>query len=1098
VSIKYHNFHSHDGGSLLDGLCTAKEYIDHAIEIGLYGTGITNHGNCSTILEYYDYGNKLGYPTTLGEEFYIEESDIIFDSSDKKKTLNRYYHLIVIAMNKVGYENLMKLSSLAFDPARFYYRPRITFDDLIENKEGLICTSACIAGPITKNILSNSMDKAYSYAKKMKNVFGENWYLEIEAIDIRMQWSSKDKCFFDCGRNDQEIANKGVIQIANDLNIPVVIGLDSHMTKPELKKIQDVAIQTSISSKGWHFYDTYSMKTPEEVWDNCKKIHPYITRSMFEDMCKNTIDISDKCEVSLEFKPQLPNVENSNLTKLYDLLIKHNKVLWLDDRYIQRLKYEIDVIYRNKKINLLDYFFVLEDLLSWCRKNNVVVGPGRGSCCGSLLTYSIGISSIDPIKYGLLFERFLSLPRIKAGSIPDIDIDFSDPDKVKEYLRNRYGKDKVFSLGTVQQMKIKQAFTDVSRVVLGEEFDYFKIKQLSKGLPGTGPGANLELILEGSFEGLLSGEKKPSNERDDRIAKSVSNGVLSGTFDLEKNKSWVSWIKDHPKGKEIYEITKKILGLPRQFGTHACGLAISKEPMNKKIPTALNKGVPVTQFTASWCEYAGIVKFDILGLKTLKDFQGCIELIEERHKKKIDIHNIPINDKSVFRMFNKGETETVFQFNTSLQNHYLKKIKVASIEDLAVVTAIVRPGPLSANMVDEYIAGKKKLKEIVYEHPKMKEITEKHYGCLIFQEQIMSFFNKIGGLSLVESEEIRRAISKKKVDLLEKYKNRFLEYSMTKLDPVLTEKKAYSLWKKVNFYCSYSFNRSHAIAYSYIAYVCMWLKRYYLYEWWASVLKNSSEGDFKSFYRTSSINLELPEINKSKETFFLTDAGNESRIVIPFTKIKHIGDKAVEEIVKNQPYSSFFDFFNKVKKNKVKKDIMLALIFSNCFCLIDKRSRKELVEYFFELRKEDVPKEFLHLDKVRMLEYQGKFLEFKSIDYFKLFPFYFDARYQYFRDITKKSRGKNILTGGRIIEKKSLKTKNGSKYYRVGLYNNNESINLNFWNIDNDGGDSGLRDLCSRLKVGDVVRVIGDVNVYGDNVSINGKKIEILILTKEK
>ena len=283
--VNLHNFHSHDGLSLLDGTCTPKQYIDAAMEIGLYGQGISNHGNCASVIEYYDYGKKMGYPVTLGEEFYVEEAKVIFADKEVRKTLNKYYHLIVIAKNKKGYQNLMKLSSLAFNLDRFYYRPRICFEDLFENKEGLIVTSACVGGPVGLNIIKGNIEKAHDIAKMFKHELQEDWFIEIETTDLCMDWDSECKKHYHTGKNLQADVNKHLFNISSDLNIEMLIGIDSHMIDPSYKKVQDVAIQTGPSSNGWHFHDTYALKTAEDVWQECQCHHPYISRSQFERMC---------------------------------------------------------------------------------------------------------------------------------------------------------------------------------------------------------------------------------------------------------------------------------------------------------------------------------------------------------------------------------------------------------------------------------------------------------------------------------------------------------------------------------------------------------------------------------------------------------------------------------------------------------------------------------------------------------------------------------------------------------------------------------------------------------------------------------------------
>lgn len=1086
MTIKFASIHNHSHYSMLDGIGSSKQYVKACMERDIHAFALTDHGTCAGLLDFYEEGRKKGFKIILGEEFYIEDTEVVFASPEvrKQKEYHKYYHLIVLAKNRVGYENLLKLSSLAYSPDRFYHRPRITFDDLFQNKEGLIVTSACIIGPVAENILLNKVEKAWEYARRFKQEFGDDWYLEIEADDLSWDWDSKLQTFVQKGFNPQNVANLKILEIGCDLQIPVVIGVDAHMVNKEDKPVQDVALRaySGNSNNRWVFYNTYYLKTGEEIWEAVQKNHPYITRQQFEGMCNVSMEIADKCNVELKFSPQLPQIDEE-VDKLWKLIVKWRRINFSDEKYMSRLKYEIDVIHRNGKFDLLPYFYVLEDLASWCQENDIIVGPGRGSACGSLLAYCLGITSIDPIQYGLLFERFLSLPRILDGTLPDIDLDFSDAEKVKEYLKNKYGQDKVFSIGTLQQMGIRQAWTDVSRAILDKEFDYQENKNLSKGLPQTLPEAYKQEILKGTYLGLLIKDKIPETDEEKEICKLIREGVVAQSFDVEWNRRWRDWVESHPKGKIVYEVMMKILGIPRQSSTHACAVAISREPMNKLIPTCMSKEVPTTQFTGYWCEHAGIVKFDILSLNTLRDFQVCLKMIKERRGLDLNIYTLPRDDQQVFQQFMLGNTDSVFQFNTNLQKHVLHEIGVSSVLDLAIVTAIVRPGSLGSGMDKMYIENRKKgLQYIQYEHPVMKEITEQYFGCLIFQEQIMNFFHKIGGLSLIEAEQVRRGISKSKADLLKKYKGQFLEYTTTKLQPVMTEQQAQQMWNKIELYCEYSFNLSHAVAYAFVGYVCMWLKTHYPLEWWYAVLKNCDDDeDFKLFYKKCPINLIPPDINLSKEEFYIDSSGN---LVIPLSKIRNVGEAGVKSIVKGQPYHSFEDFYNRVEKRVVKKNVIDSLILAGAFDNCGYRKSDDLLHFFYQCRGEPVPEAYRHLDRIKLCNLKSQMLSFTSFNYLEMFSDHFQNAVN-FEGVRDKLPGHGVITGGLVKKITKKKTKAGKDYLIVKLYNDNDEMTVKFWNVLPN-------DMFSKIKEEDVVKVIGDVDNYNGEISINGKHVTVI------
>lgn len=1065
MSKTYSSLHNHDGYSFLDGFSKPREWIQAGIDKGIYALAITNHGNLCSALEWYHIGKKLGYKTIIGQEFYIEDKEVVFAGEEERKKLNRYYHMIVLAKNNKGYQNLLRLSTLANDLDRFYYKPRITFDDLIEYQDGLIVTSACQSGFLSRNILNKKIDKAYEYAKLLKNKI-EHFYIEILDADTSIDWNREKKELINLGYNPQEKVNIANIQIANELSIPLTIAIDAHIINKEDKKLQDISIKT-LSSREETYSQPYYLKTFEELEENIKIKHPYLLE-LFPRLCQNTRDIADMCNLDLTFRKHLPRIENATRRNLTQLVLDKKRIDLGNENYFNRFKDEMEVIHKNGKIDLIPYFMVLEDLCRWCLENGILVGPGRGSSCGSLVAYALGITHIDPLKYDLLFERFISKSRIEEGSLADIDLDFSDQQAVRKYLENKYGEDRVVSIGTIQQIKIKNAWTDVCRAVLGDKFDFAENKVLSKGLPSTNPNADLESVLKITRSGYLS---KPKIEEGE-INEIIVRDILAKSYDPEATKKWANWIENHPNGKEIYEIMVRTLGTPRQPSVHASAVLVTDDPYYTFIPAMKNKEVKITQFTADWCEKAGALKFDILGLSALKIFKDCLKSIKDRLGIDINIYkDIPLDDDKIYENFRIGNTDTIFQFNTQLSKHILSIIKPASILELSNTTAIARPGPLSNNIQEDYRIAKES-DAIEYQHPKMAEICKDTWGCIIYQEQVMKFFNVIGGFSLAESEIVRKAFSKKKVELINGYKERFISFAISKLEPVVSEKRANELWDYIYRYSSYSFNKSHSVAYSYLAYISMYFKIYYPLDWWNAVLMNCSDDDFIGYYPMLQDIIREPDINESKDTFYIKD----EQIYIPIGKIKGLGPVAVKNIIGNQPYSSFEDFFKRINKSCVNKNIVTRLILAGCFSKIETRGLQELLEYYFLLRGDALPKEFKHLDREQIINLQTAAYPYKPANIVKTFSNFFSEKIADIEIIKQKRRGFVCIIGG-MAKRVTVRDVRGkkSKYCTFDLHNGFEKISVSL---------IGSRFLKYRKEVAEdtVVEIFGQVDEY------NGEK----------
>lgn len=873
----------------------------------------------------------------------------------------------------------------------------------------------------------------------------------------------------------QRAGNELIMKIARNLNIPILLTLDAHFVNKEQKIVQDLLLQNGrTEEKGLKFYTKYYQMNTQDAWSKWMQVHGTDYSSQFVEAVESNHALASMCDrISLQKEYRLPEVNfpreiievSSNFDercKQYaiELINKHER-LKDDSRYVDRLKKEISIIANNGKINLLPYFFALHDICESARQLNIWIGAGRGSAGGCLLAYLLKITHIDPIKYNLSFERFLSSGRINRGKLPDIDIDFSEPDKVAEFLKAKYG-DKFARICTTGTNKIKSAIRDVSRVILDTKNDEdakLYVDNVCKTISNVPQGfSDLNKWLHGweDDEGAHPGE-------------------------LGTNKALSDFFKEHPA---VQELVEQVLGIPKSLGRHASAYCLADIPLSEIVPICTINEEDCTQFTMEAVEAMGLVKFDLLGLNTLKDIGNCVKLIKERHGIDIDIYSIE-EDQKVFKEFSDGKTETIFQFNGAVPTNVCKLIKPQSILDLASITAACRPGTMYAEMEDEegkstliniWVKRRQSDKPFSFLHDSLKDTLSTTHGIVLFQEQISEMFQKSCNYTAEQADEIREIIGKKKMD------------QMNKILPDIKRRLGDNGWniQQINAFVSlcrsssnYAFNLSHSVAYSYMAYVCMWLKSYYPLEWWTAILQNSSHEDLEKHAKYFSAVVKKPDVNVSAIDFYIID-DSDQKIVYPLTMIKGV-KTASEEIFNNKPYTSFEDFYNRVNKKIVNKRVVSALIWSGALDSIYKGDSEDIAEIrnslnfeYHQLRGEKAP-EKIATTKAEML--QSKSLCIGSPDIVEFFQQKGKKGCKDIPSVMLITAGTQVCTAGIITRFKKIKTKKNDEMCFIDISNKEHEISLTCF-------PEMYESISDKIKEEKAVLVNGTVNVYNSRKSI--------------
>ncbi len=877
------HLHVHSEFSLLDGANRIKDLPVRAKELGMNAIAVTDHGAMFGTIDFYKACKANGVKPIIGCEVYVAPRTRF----DKEPNIdNKYYHLILLAKNNEGYKNLAKLVSLGYVDG-YYYKPRIDKEILEKYHEGLICCSACLAGEIPQAILKGDMDEAEKAAMWFKNVFGEDYYLEIQNNGI----------------NEQVLVNQKLVELSHKLDIPLVATNDSHYLKKEDAYNHEIllCIQTGkkITDDDRMRFETDELyiKSPEEMSDYFSGVPEAI---------ENTVKIADKCNVTFEFGHTiLPNYDvpaefathYDYLKKLCDDGIKNRYGENPSQEIIDRENYELEVI---KKMGYVDYFLIVWDYIHYAKTQNIPVGPGRGSGAGSIVAYAIEITDIDPIKYGLIFERFLNPERI---SMPDFDVDFcyERRQEVIDYVGRKYGQDHVSQIITFGTMSARMVIRDVARVL---DVPYANADKLAKMIP---------------------------NEIHITIKKA-----------LEQNKELADEYENNPETKRLLDIAMALEGMPRQASTHACGIVITKDPVVTYVPLYERDGVVSTQYIMTTLEELGLLKMDFLGLRTLTVIQDTIDLVKK--DKGIDVEfDANMNDPKVFKQWQEGTSMGIFQFESQGMTNFMKELKPDCLEDIIAGVSLYRPGPM--DQIPRYIANKKDPEHAVYTHPSLKPILKVTYGCMVYQEQVMQIVRDLAGYSLGRADLVRRAMGKKKLDVMAKEREIFINGQVDENGNVIVpgcvrngidEVSANKIFDEMAEFAKYAFNKSHAACYAVVAYRTAYLKTYYPNEFMAAML-NSFLGNLDKIpeyiAECKRLNIEIlkPSINKSYTKFTV----NENKIRFGLGSVKNVGTAAVDTIVqereKNGEFKSFTDFAERIQGETVNKKCIESLIRAGAF-----------------------------------------------------------------------------------------------------------------------------------------------------------------------
>jgi DNA polymerase III subunit alpha len=875
------HLHTHSHYSLLDGLGTIDQLIDKAKEQGATALALTDHGVMYGVIEFYQKCKKAGIKPIIGVEAYVARGSL-HDKNPKEKP----YHLVLLAKNNQGYKNLLKLTSIAHLEG-FYYKPRLDWATLKKYSEGLIATTGCLNGPISRHLQAKQTKTAEDNLKILLDTFGEgNVYLELQNRNMP----------------EQTLANEGLKKLAKEFNVPLIATNDIHYVSTADDQAHDVLLCIQIKRKQSekdrmsYLGEDYSMYSEAKI------------REMFSDVPEaidNTQKLADRCDVEIELGViQLPDYAlPNNLTaddQLYKLSVEGVKKRFdyeesdMPDKIKERLEYELGII---KKTGYAAYFLIVQDFVNWAKEQGIVVGPGRGSAAGSLISYLIGITNIDPLHYDLLFERFLNPERV---SMPDIDLDFADTrrDEVIDYVENKYGKDHVAQIITFGTMAARAAVRDVGRV-LGYSYGY--CDNLAKLIP--------------MFTSLAE--------------------ALENVEELKKVYT------EDPEAQRLLDMSKKLEGLARHSSTHACGVLITKDPLTNYTPLQYASGddkTIISQYSLHPVEDLGLLKMDFLGLKNLTILEQAIEIIEATKGVTIDIDNIPLDDKKTFDLFQQGDTTGVFQLESGGMKRYLKQLKPTELEDIIAMVALYRPGPME--FIPDFIGGKHGTKQVKYLHPKLEPILKNTYGIAIYQEQIMRIARDLAGLTYGQADVLRKAVGKKIQKLLDEQEGVIVSGMVNN---GIDKKTANKIWQFIIPFARYGFNRSHAACYAMIAYQTAYLKANYPEAFMAALMsadQNNTDRITIEINECHKMDIKVlqPDVNESFSKFAVVESEDPKdlgKIRFGLIAIKNVGQNIAKVIIRerkaNGPYETLEDFLNRIKDKDLNKKSLESLIKSGAF-----------------------------------------------------------------------------------------------------------------------------------------------------------------------
>ena len=878
--------HLHSEFSLLDGAIKLKDLCKFAKENNMPAVAITDHGVMYGALDLYLEAKEAGIKPIIGCEFYVHNGDI----TEKDPNNNPRYHLILLAKNNEGYMNLVKLASDAACKG-FYMKPRINFELLKERHEGIICCSACLGGEVLQNLLKGDYEEAKAVAKRYKDLFGDDYYIELQ----------------DHGLEEQKRTNPDLIKLAKELDIKMIITNDSHYLRKEDADWHDTLLCMQTQSmkdeeNRFHFPNNeFYVKTVSEMRDAFK----WMDSETFDQCIKNTVDIAEQCHVTIKWEAPLPDfqVPPNHTTDSYleELVMQGLKRKYKEEEITpelkERVKYELGII---EKMGFSAYFLITWDFIHFAKTHDIPVGPGRGSAAGSVVAYALDITDLDPIRHHLLFERFLNPERF---SMPDIDTDFciEKRGEVIDYVVKQYGEDKVCQIITFNTLAARNAFKSVARVF---GMEYAKSNKTAS-------------LIEDTIEGSM-----------------IEGSELKNLYDTDE------------EIKRVIDTAKNVEGIKCGIGMHAAGVIISYKPLDQIVPVQPSKdGIIITQYHREILEKMKLLKMDFLGLRNLTMIHKTVKLVKKCQGIDVDINHIPLDDKPTYDMLVRGETVGVFQLESSGMTSLVKKLKPDVFEDLGALVALFRPGPLGSGMVDDFVERKHGRQAITYAHPRLEPILKDTYGTMVYQEQIMQIFQIMADYSLGQADQVRRMMGHKDPVAMAAQKDKLIEgsakYGMKAED-------ATKLFEQIQNFAAYCFNRAHSSAYAFVAYQTAYLKCHFPVEYLSALLSSvAGDQDKTQAYIEEALKYGIkvlpPDINKS----YLEYAPDGKNIRFGLASIKQVGEGVIEEIIKereeNGDYKSIYDYIKRLDTKCSNKKTLEGLIKAGAFASIEK-SRKQLMD----------------------------------------------------------------------------------------------------------------------------------------------------------
>lgn len=977
MSQKFNNkviFGPHNHPQSLDSGNTVEYFLKSAAkDFNRKAIALTDHGSMGAIIESIEISKKM--KESEGIDLKVVPGIELYILPDEGDDLGHpYYHLTIHLNDFASYLDACKLSKPSYDRSIYKggeLKPLTTWSELESMSGKITILSGCMISPVMRPILNGRKDISEKYFKKLMQIAGPGkFFVEIFPYEVSKNWNGKTKTFEPI-KNEcipdgmlQIACNEWVIYLAEKYKIPVVISEDAHFAKEEEKVIQDLRLSGN-GNYNWKMSDANCLHTTEWLYDELKRLHPnYINDSKFIEL----IDNSEKCLETFKgfdykFKHALPLIElngiptemsnDESVKYVINKIIKKGRIDLSNPVYAKRLKKEIDELAYNGKINILPYFMILEEIIEWCANNEVLVGPGRGSAAGCLMSYGLGITSVDPIKENLSFERFFDVARVEEG-LADIDTDFSKKDLVVDFIKKRWG-DRFAFLGTGTTFKTKSSLKDIDRLLYGKVRP--ETEAICKKIQTSPQGVSEHDFLRGYKD---------------------ADGIWQDG-ELEKNKDLADYLRENV---ESAKMLFKMIGIIRQMGRHAAGVLIADKPIHNFIPLCKVSDEFTTQLLPKWVEKCGGVKYDILGLNTLEDIRLCLKYIKERYNKTIDPWSLP-DDKSIWDAAIE-DPSAIFQLHTDTVRPGMIGMRPQNVQEAAILTSVYRPGAMDApsdedpniTMEKIFIERWNGTREAHAIHPDLEPILGSTKFVIVFQEQIMQIVHDLGGLSMPETQKLRKAISKKASDDLINLLNK-VQSNLVKRGWTTEQSKAVCDQMKASG--KYCFNKAHAVSYAYVAKACAYLKKYYPAEYWAAVLTNGSKDDIKKYWpKISDIMLPI-DINKSTDRFEIVDVEVNgkivSRLLPPLNMIEGIGIAALNNLINSRPFNSLSDMLQKVDRRIINKKIFIKLIFSECIDQFFSKSSNEfekISEYFnakaiIENKKkvEQVPEEYRNLTSLK-------------------------------------------------------------------------------------------------------------------------------------